>query len=499
MIEEFRREVPTTHQNISELSIQNWKNKTIWTGDNLPIMRGMNSNSVDLIYLDPPFNSNTNYAAPIGSEAAGAEFKDTWTLNDLDIEWLDLIESKYPALNHIIRATASDSKKSYLIYMAVRLIEMQRILKSSGSIYLHCDSTMSHYLKVVMDIIFGGSKFQSEITWQRTSSHNDRVFGNVSDTILFYGQSCEIKDELMIPHDPAYIKKNFTHKDERGRYRLGDLTGPGTSTGESGQPWMGVDPTKSNRCWSVPKSGRIATWIEENHIPNYRKIESLHDRLDALNQAEFIHFPKKKNGIPTLKRYLAATEEGKLPTDIWTDIPNLSSRSKEAEGYPTQKPINLLKRIITASTEEGDVVFDPFCGCATTLVSAETMPHPRKWVGIDISPKASELVVSRVNKVQGLFANIIHRADIPIRTDLGIIPKYNSKENKNTLYGNQSGFCNACKTHFQKQNLVIDHIIAKNKGGTDHIENLQLLCGHCNSVKGDRGMEYLLANLKKGN
>ena len=143
----------------------NIKPKTIFTGDNLPIMRGMNSESVDLIYLDPPFNSKANYAAPIGSEAAGAEFKDTWTLNDVDIAWLDLIEAKHPRLNRVIHAAMSDSDKSYLIYMAVRLIEMHRILKDSGSIYLQCDPTMSHYLKLVMDSVFGKAQFRNEIIW----------------------------------------------------------------------------------------------------------------------------------------------------------------------------------------------------------------------------------------------------------------------------------------------------------------------------------------------
>ena len=143
----------------------NINSKTIFTGDNLPIMRGMNSESVDLIYLDPPFNSNANYAAPIGSEAAGAEFKDTWTLRDVDIAWLDLIEAKHPALNRVIHAAMTNSDKSYLIYMAVRLLEMRRILKSTGSIYLHCDPTMSHYLKLVMDAVFGKVNFRNEIIW----------------------------------------------------------------------------------------------------------------------------------------------------------------------------------------------------------------------------------------------------------------------------------------------------------------------------------------------
>ena len=143
----------------------NWKDKTIWQGDNLVIMRRMNSASVDLIYLDPPFNSNTNYAAPIGSEAAGAEFKDAWSLDDLDMEWVDLIENDYPDLHKIIQAALTDSNKSYLIYMAVRLLEIHRILKDTGSIYLHCDPTMSHYLKLMMDAVFGRKQFRNEIIW----------------------------------------------------------------------------------------------------------------------------------------------------------------------------------------------------------------------------------------------------------------------------------------------------------------------------------------------
>ena len=143
----------------------NVKPKTIFTGDNLPILRGMNSESVDLVYLDPPFNSNANYAAPIGSEAAGAEFKDTWTLSDVDNAWLDLIEAKYPQLNRVIHAAMSNSDKSYLIYMAVRLLEMHRILKPTGVIYLHCDPTMSHYLKLLLDAVFDRKNFRNEIVW----------------------------------------------------------------------------------------------------------------------------------------------------------------------------------------------------------------------------------------------------------------------------------------------------------------------------------------------
>ena len=165
----------------------NFADKTIWTGDNLDILRGMNSECVDLIYLDPPFNSNQDYAAPVGSAAAGAAFKDTWTLSDLDVAWMGLIADKQPALAHVIKTsglTHGKGMQSYLTMMAVRLMEMHRVLKPTGSIYLHCDPTASHYLKLLMDSINGASNFMAEITWKRTSTHSDsRTFGNVEPRI----------------------------------------------------------------------------------------------------------------------------------------------------------------------------------------------------------------------------------------------------------------------------------------------------------------------------
>lgn len=171
----------------------NWADKTVFTGDNLPRLRGMNSETVDLIYLDPPFNSKTDYAAPIGSKAAGAAFKDTWSLSDIDAEWINQMEVKHPALWRVLLVAMTPSDKSYLAYMAVRLLEMHRLLKPTGSIYLHCDPTMSHYLKLVMDAIFGRRAFRSEIVWRRSDSnargsqHAARSWGSNVDTLLFWG------------------------------------------------------------------------------------------------------------------------------------------------------------------------------------------------------------------------------------------------------------------------------------------------------------------------
>ena len=473
----------------------NWKDKTIFIGDNLDIMRGMNSVSVDLIYLDPPFNSNRNYAAPIGSQAAGAAFKDTWSLSDVKIEEHGLIADINPALYQHIEAsrlTHGKSMMAYLIMMGSRLLEMKRVLKDTGSIYLHCDSTASHYLKLVMDSIFGRDNFQNEVIWKRTSAHNDPGrFGRIHDTLLFYvkgpGATWNLQYEA---HEESYIEKTYRHQDTHGRYRIDNLTGPGTSEGESGQPWRNVDPTDIGRCWSAPRTGAYSEYIEKHFIPNYRQISSVHDRLNALDEADLIYWPDRGT-MPSLKRYLAASP-GRPLQDIIVDINQLGSTAKERTGYPTQKPLVLLERIIKVSSNPSDVVFDPFCGCATTLVAADRLQ--RRWIGIDISPKAAELVISRVQADQGLFKEILIRKDNPKRTDIGETPP--ARTHKHTLFGLQEGLCGGCGIFFPFRNLTIDHKLPRSKGGTDHFENLWLLCGACNSVKGTGTVAELRVRLK---
>ena len=459
----------------------NFKNRTIWTGDNLPILRGLNSESVDLIYLDPPFNSNQDYAAPIGSKAAGAAFKDTWTLDDVDKLWLLLLRDKNPLLFHVIegaRLVHGKGMASYLSMMAQRLLEMQRVLKPTGSIYLHCDPTASHYLKMLMDAVFGRDNFRNEITWQRTESHNTAGrYGNVSDSLLYYAKAdSSTWHQLHQAYGESQLSR-FRHVDKSGRrYKLDDLTAPRPDS-ESGKfEWRGTTPG-STRGWGY-RLEQLEGWWEEGRIHT------------------------KQDGTPRmdgLKVYLDSTQ-GKPLQNIWIDIPRIPNTSTERVGYPTQKPLKLLDRIIQASSNEGDVVLDPFCGCATTLVAAER--RGRQWMGIDLSAKAFELVEQRlqdaINELELYHkGDVIHRTDQPQRTDLGKLK--HPREHKDVLYGKQSGQCGGCMVMFHKRNLTIDHIEPKNNGGTDHVENLWLLCGACNSSKGTKSQaEFLKERVKRG-
>ena len=216
-------------------------NRTIFEGDNLDILRGMNSDSVDLIYLDPPFNSNANYAAPIGSTAAGAAFKDTWTWDDVKAEEHGLIADQEPALYDVIKAAGAAHGKgmmAYLIMMSSRMVEMKRVLKDSGSVYLHCDDTANAYLRMMMDSVFGSESFQSCIQWKRTSAHNDKIFGRVTDTILVYGAAPINPVTQALEFD--YVSNYYRHEDSHGKYQSGDLTASGPRQGEAGKSWRGV-------------------------------------------------------------------------------------------------------------------------------------------------------------------------------------------------------------------------------------------------------------------
>ena len=471
---------------------RNWRNRTIWTGDNLSVMRGMNSASVDLIYLDPPFNSNRNYSAPIGSEAAGAAFKDTWTLDDVDLAEHGEIADRNPALYKVIDAAGDahgKGMKSYLIMMGTRLLEMHRLLKDTGSIYLHCDPTANYWLRAVMDSVMGRSNFRNEIVWKRTSSHNRaKRWGPIHDTILFYSAGPKFTwNRVLQPLDEGYVERYYRHTDDKGRYRVGDLTGPGLRDGDTGQSWRGIDPSSRGRHWEMPPDRALPDWFV---FPQGYSDLSARERLEVLDSQGLIYWPKKKDGMPAFKRYLGANS-GSPVQDVILDIKPLSAAAMENVNYPTQKPLALLKRIIAASSNPDDVVLDPFCGCATACIAAEQLD--RQWVGIDLSPLAATLVLRRATKEIGSLFKVDHRTDIPRRTDQGPLPNY--RTHKHMLYGLQEGVCAGCQVHFPFRNLTVDHKTPRSRGGGDHFDNLQLLCGACNSAKGDGTMAELLAKL----
>ena len=480
------------------MTAPNFADKTIWTGDNLDILRGMNSECVDLIYLDPPFNSNRNYAAPIGSAAAGAAFEDTWTLDKLDVAWMGLIADEEPAianLLHTAKLTHGKGMQSYLTMMAVRLLEMKRVLKNTGSIYLHCDPTAGHYLKLLMDAIFGRGQFRSEVVWKRSGGKSDALrWGSTTDRLLFYSKSdSHTWNRQYQPHSDEYIARTYRRDDGDGRgpYTTMPLHASGIRQGESGVPWKGYSPEKSGNHWRTPTQGAMSQYIQIHELIHGWPDEypGVHVRLDALDRAKLIAW--SANGVPRIKTYLAATK-GVACTDLILDIPMASGR--ERVGYPTQKPLALLERIIKASSNEGDLVLDPFCGCATACVAAEQLG--RRWAGIDISSKAVELVNVRLKQAMGdLFHDrlVTVRTDIPRRTDVDAPRNY--RENKHVLFGEQEGLCAGCGVMFPFRNFTVDHVVPRSRGGTDHLDNLQLLCGACNSLKGDRPQEYLVARL----
>ena len=401
------------------------KNRTIFCRDNIDVLKNINTESIDLVYLDPPFNKKRTFHAPIGSSAEGASFKDTWHDEDIKQGYLTLIADLYPKLHRYLMGVEkieSQSHRNYLIYMAQRLIEIKRILKKSGSVYLHCDDTMSHYLKLLMDCIFGHQNFRNEIVWSYQRWTNSvKAYTRCHDTLFFYSKN------------------------------------------------------KETMAWNAPQ-----------------------EDFSVKSQHQGQRVSQTQDGKIVSQEYVSEKRE-KAMRDVW-NISILNSQSKERVGYPTQKPLALLERIIAASSQEGEMVLDPFCGCATTCVAAEKLG--RQWIGIDVSKKAYDLVKIRLDKEvsdeSDLFKHqnkVIYRTDVPQRTD--VVEVANKIQAKHLLYEQQEGICSGCKVHFEYRHFEVDHLVPKSKGGGEHIENLQLLCSHCNRIKSDGTMEQLFSRLKE--
>ncbi len=332
-------------------------------GDNLEIMKEMASESVDLIYLDPPFFSNRNYEIIWGDKGEIRSFQDRW----------------------------SGGVDHYIAWLKERVVEMHRLLKPTGSIFLHCDYHANSYIRVyILDKVFGENNFRNEIIWKRTGSHNSaKRFGPIHDTIYFYSKSENYFFQRIPAEYSEEYQRTFNKENTIGNYKPGGLTGPATRNGESGQIWKDYNPTAKGRHWAIPKSLR-------DHFDIPYGISVL-EVLDFLDEKGFIVHPENKNSLPSYKQYLHLSVGLQLQ-DIILDIPRLQKTI-----YPTQKPEKLLERIILCASNEGDTIFDPFVGGGTTVVVAEKLK--RNWVGIDQSVQAVKVTEMRLSSDRNLFAN----------------------------------------------------------------------------------------------
>lgn len=391
----------------------NFRNRTFWVGDNLKVMRGINSGCVDLVYLDPPFNSKRIYHAPLGSEAAGATFQDTWTMNGIKDEWAELQKHAHPALYHTVVGaglTADESMQAYLTFMSLRVIEIHRILARSGSVYLHCDPHASHYLKQLMDCVFGAKNFRNEVVWSyRTGGVSKRYWPRKHDILLFYVRSDDY-----------------------------------------------------------------------NHTP-------LKERI--IYEKPFFSTQTDSQGRHYTDVYIR---------DVWENgVKPIINTSKERTGWPTQKPLVLLERILEASSKADDMILDPFAGCATTCVAAEKMG--RRWAGIDIDQAAVQVTKERLQKVADDAATLetgqlptLHLPEHPpTRTDPIITLRspnirdirWNELPADTASNNQERRKCPGCDRHKYFEDFELDHIHPRSKGGVDTDNNLQLLCSTCNRTK----------------
>lgn len=363
----------------------------LYYGDNLDVLREhIADESVDLIYLDPPFNSNAGYnvlfksASGAGADASIEAFDDTWTWGDASKNALLDIDSGINRPLQVMMRAMHDALgdtplMAYLAMMAVRLVELHRVLRPTGSLYLHCDPTASHYLKLVLDAVFGADNFRNEITWKRTTTHSDsKTWSRVTDSIMFYTKSKDFSwNTPREAHSEEYIASKYRSDDcdGRGKYHLDNMTSPNPRPNMMYE-WRG---------FPFPQMG----WRYQRET-----MQRLHDegRIWYPTNADGSYNTSKR---PRLKRYLAEMEGGVMGS-VWTDIPPLNSQAQERLGYPTQKPRALLERIIAASSNPGDVVLDPFCGCGTAVDAAQKLD--RQWIGIDVTHIAIGMIENRMRE-----------------------------------------------------------------------------------------------------
>ena len=555
---------------MSELNVPN---RTLAVMDNLPFLRSINNECIDLIAIDPPFAANETFTSSPRPPISQAEFaeeialaqahgaphnegigetrvKDYWEWDaDIHPAWKMQIEDDYPSIHAAMQAVelcASENEAAYIAYMAVRLIECHRILKPTGSLYLHCDDRANSYLRLLLDAVFGVENHRNELSWHRSGGKSDsNKWGRVSDHLLYYAKSSDfVWRRQYQPHDPDYVKAHYRYDDQDGRgpYRRLPLHAAGASRGESGGVWRGYNPTAHRRHWATPSKGVMHQYIlSQNLIPGWpNQYPTIPAKLEALDEhGLLVH---SESYLPEIKTYLAASR-GIACTDFISDIPMASGR--ERTGYATQKPLALYERIISASSNPGEVVLDVFAGCATTAIAAENLG--RRWIACDMAYRAWTMLKRRfylngialngmtdstkealasVRKDRGFQepqqwteSQTIGPQELPRRTDVdpapyhllraarrgdppstqtaswsGRIPKEAAKQLLIDRFGPR---CWGCGYEPRRPNgsidaalLEVDHIRARRAAqgtpGNDELYNLALLHRTCNGIKRNR-------------
>lgn len=470
----------------------------LYYGDNLDVLRRhIRDDTVDLVYLDPPFKSNQDYNVLFeekdGSGAASQfkAFEDTWEWNMESVRVFEELVESGGRVSDVMRAfrqfLGTNDMLAYLTMMAPRLVELRRVLKPTGSIYLHCDPTASHYLKLLMDSIFAPVNFRNEIVWKRSHAHSDskqgaRHYGRVTDSLLFYAKSDRNRwNTQHTPYDEEYVNRDYRRMDENGRrYRIDNFQGPGGAA--KGNPYYEVMGVSRYWRYSKPKMQQL--------IAQGRVIQT------------------KPGAVPQYKRYL--DEMSGVPVQsLWTDLPVLNNRSREMLGYPTQKPESLLERVIKTSSDEGDVVLDPFCGCGTAIAVAQRLK--RNWVGIDITHLAIGLIKSRLRDAFGDDAAKTYRViGEPVSVQdamhlakedpyqfqwwsLGLVGARKSEQKK----GSDQGIDGRLYFHDEPQGGTTKQIVLSVKSGHVTVSHVRDLRGVIEREKAELGVLVTLAEATK--
>ena len=496
---------------------RNFPDRALYTLDNLEVLRGMNSETVDLIATDPPFNTSRNRAGTAGFYVDKWKWGDTgilpdqWKWNEVHPIWLEQVRDENRALYEVIEAAGQchgDDIAAFLCFLSVRLLEMHRVLKPTGSLYLHCDHAANGYLRMALDAIFGAKNFRNEISWRTTpKSLSARQYPRTHDTIFFYnkGRGYTWNPQYQ-PHSEEYAK-SFNHSDEFGIFTPADLSGGKSGGKEAYLPFKGQPPPEG-RAWAPPTRDRFPDEAMALIPDDYETLNQL-EKCEALDKVGLIYW--SSNGKPYYKKYFS-TLKGTLLEDVITNI-GLPG-SGERTGSPDQKPVALYERIISASSNPGDLVLDPFCGCATTLIAANNLG--RRWVGIDRRADAAYHVANRllglginVNEFQAQQQALLQELQFhcqileapPARTDDGETaphlaavytyrrkPASMSRQQMMDILVEQWGcVCWGCGfAPPDAEHLELDHIDPASQGGSNELDNRCPLCGPCNRRKSNR-------------